>query len=324
MQFDTKVGTDIDEAAFWLKKGEVVGIPTETVYGLAANGLHADAVAKIYDIKNRPSFNPLILHVANENALQDLVVNNKIAQVFMHAFMPGPLTLVLPRKAIVPDITTAGLDTVGVRIPNHELTQSLLQKLDFPLAAPSANPSGYVSPTKAEHVAENLSGKIPYVLDGGACIVGLESTIIGFENGQPVCYRHGGLAIEVLEKLIDQQIPLRIQADVLHSPGQMKSHYATNTPLFIIENEEDIKQWKGKHIGCIVYDQFMSEIPHENQMLLSPDSDLHTAAKNLFQAMREMDARGFEMILAQKVQNTGIGYAINDRLQRAQHHLKNV
>ncbi|MCU0337674.1 MAG: L-threonylcarbamoyladenylate synthase [Sediminibacterium sp.] len=324
MHFQTKVGTDIDEAVFWLKKGEVVGIPTETVYGLAANGLSADAVAKIYSIKNRPSFNPLILHVADENRLHDLIMQNEMAKTLIHSCMPGPLTLVLPRKSIVPDIVTAGLNTVGVRMPNHETTRTLLKKLDFPLAAPSANPSGYVSPTMAEHVAENLAGKIPYVLDGGTCTIGIESTIIGFENGQPVCYRHGGLAIEVLEKLIDQQIPLHIQADVLHSPGQMKSHYATNTPLFIIQNKEDIKQWKGKHIGCIVYDQFMSEIPHENQMLLSPDSDLHTAAKNLFQAMREMDARGFEIILAQKVQNTGIGYAINDRLQRAQHHLKNV
>lgn len=323
MHFHTKVGTDIDEAVFWLKKGEVVGIPTETVYGLAANGLSADAVAKIYSIKNRPSFNPLILHVADENRLHDLIMQNEMAKTLIHSCMPGPLTLVLPRKSIVPDIVTAGLDTVGVRMPNHETTRTLLKKLDFPLAAPSANPSGYVSPTMAEHVAENLAGKIPYVLDGGTCTIGIESTIIGFENGQPVCYRHGGLAIEVLEKLIHQSIHEHIQHDVMHSPGQMKSHYATTTPLFIIQNVNDIKQWDGMHIGCLVFNQFLAEVPEENQWMLASDGDLHTAAKHLFQAMREMDARGYDVILALGVENIGIGYAINDRLHRAQHHLKN-
>lgn len=323
MQFDTRVGIDIDEAAFWLKKGEVVGIPTETVYGLAANGLNADAVAKIYSIKNRPSFNPLILHVADITRLQELVIIDDLVHELIQTFMPGPITLVLPRKPLVPDITTAGLNTVGIRIPNHSLTGELLKSLNFPLAAPSANPSGYVSPTNAEHVAENLAGKIPYVLDGGACVVGLESTIIGFENRQLVCYRHGGLSLKEVEEMTGKTIPMHVQEDVLHSPGQMKSHYATNTPLYIIENDGDAHHWKNKNVGCIVFDQYVDDIPIENQWLLAPDGQLATAAKNLFLAMREMDARSFDVLLAKQVEMRGIGFAINDRLIRAQHHLKN-
>jgi L-threonylcarbamoyladenylate synthase len=217
-----------------LEKEELVAIPTETVYGLAANALNPIAVAKIFEAKERPTFDPLIVHTHALNEVENFVSDIhpallKLAQVFW----PGPLTLLLPKKDIIPNLVTSGLDRVGVRIPNHSLTLELLSKLSFPLAAPSANPFGYISPTKAEHVDKQLGTKIPYILDGGACEVGLESTIVGEENGEIIVYRLGGLSIDDIEAVVGKVFVQLNQSSNPKAPGQLKSHYAPKKPVYI-------------------------------------------------------------------------------------------
>jgi L-threonylcarbamoyladenylate synthase len=195
-----QIETDIEKAKALLESGELVAIPTETVYGLAGNALNPDAVAKIFSVKNRPSFDPLIIHTDSLEKVRKFTLDipAPLDRLAAH-FWPGPLTLLLPKKPIVPDLVTSGLDTVAVRIPQHTLTLSLLEALDFPLAAPSANPFGYISPTTAAHVQDQLGDKIPYILDGGPSQVGLESTIVGLENGEVVVYRLGGLEVAAIE-----------------------------------------------------------------------------------------------------------------------------
>ncbi|MFZ4635519.1 MAG: L-threonylcarbamoyladenylate synthase, partial [Saprospiraceae bacterium] len=190
---DTKIGSDLSRAVHLLNDGYLVGIPTETVYGLAGNALNPAAVASIFEAKNRPSFDPLIVHISDATELTRYALTlPEAARRLASLFWPGPLTLLLPRRAVIPDLVTSGLDRVALRVPAHEMALQLLQALDFPLAAPSANPFGYVSPTTAQHVVDQLGGRIPYVLDGGACAVGLESTIVGFEADGVVVYRLGG------------------------------------------------------------------------------------------------------------------------------------
>jgi L-threonylcarbamoyladenylate synthase len=198
-----EIGTDLSKARKLLLNGELVSIPTETVYGLAANALNADAVARIFTVKDRPSFDPLIVHVPDLEMVDLYVEAIPVkARKLARLFWPGPLTLVLPKKPIIPDLVTSGMDTVGIRCPDHALTRDLLRSLSFPLAAPSANPFGYVSPTKPEHVEEQLGEKIHYILDGGECTIGIESTIIGFDNEMPVVYRLGGLSLEKIQSVV--------------------------------------------------------------------------------------------------------------------------
>src|SRR6187551_118197 len=198
-----EIGKDVKKAIRLLQQGDLVGIPTETVYGLAGNALNSSAVAKIFSVKERPTFDPLIVHVPDfESATKYAESIPDQAILLAKKFWPGPLTLLLKRKSIIGDLVTSGLDTVGLRCPNHSFTRELLLSLDFPLAAPSANPFGYVSPTTAQHVNEQLGTKIQYILDGGSCDVGIESTIIGFEKEMPVVYRTGGLSLEKLETII--------------------------------------------------------------------------------------------------------------------------
>ena len=195
-----EIGKDISKAKELLERGELVAIPTETVYGLAGNALNVAAIAKIFATKNRPHFDPLIVHVSHFNSINSFAsaIPEKAKQLAQE-FLPGPLTLLLKRKKIIPDLVTSGLETVGIRCPNHELTLNLLKELSYPLAAPSANPFGYISPTKASHVNDQLGDKIKYILDGGDCEVGIESTIVGFENDKAIIYRLGGLSIEKIE-----------------------------------------------------------------------------------------------------------------------------
>ena len=222
-----EIGLNIEKAAELLNAGEIIGIPTETVYGLAGNALNEDAILQIYSAKNRPKFDPLIAHTDSLEKVEDLVKNipEKAATLAKH-FWPGPLTILLEKKLNVPDLLTSGLSRIAIRIPNHPLTKQLLSKLDFPLAAPSANPFGYVSPTTAQHVQDQLGDKIPYILDGGPCKVGLESTIVGFENDEVIIYRLGGTKVEEIEKLIG---PVKIQVNESSNPaapGMLKSHYS--------------------------------------------------------------------------------------------------
>lgn len=312
--FSTIINKDILAAKKFLDKGEVVGIPTETVYGLAANALNEDAVLKIFSVKNRPHFDPLIIHVFSAKEIEKYVEEiPEKAAIIIKRFMPGPVTLLLRKKKIVPDLVTSGLDTVAIRIPHHPLALSLLRSLDFPLAAPSANPFGYISPTTALHVYEQLQGKIPFILDGGPANVGLESTIIGFEGEQPVLYRPGGLPLEEIEKAIGKvKVNDEENAQPL-SPGMLKSHYAPRKRLVFESTESSLT---GK-AGVIAFNKYVEGIDEANQILLSPKGDIREAAKNLFSAMRQLDASDVEIILAVKFPESGIGRAINDRLKRA-------
>lgn len=315
--FKTKIGTDLEEAKYWLEQGELVGIPTETVYGLAANGLNPMAVAKIYAVKQRPQFNPLILHAASPDRIEKLVVGiPETCHKLMKRFSPGPLTYLLPKSSLVPEIITAGNDRVAVRIPDHPLTLQLLELLDFPIAAPSANPSGYVSPVSATHVLDGLEGKIPYILDGGVCRVGLESTILGFENDIAVIHRLGTVTAEEISSGSQVKVNISLSHSAPSAPGQLKSHYATRTPLFCGDIDHLLGTFEGQKIGVLSFTKaYLSGV--QKNIVLSKAGKVEEAAANLFMAMRELDALGLDIIITEAFPDEGVGMAINDRLARA-------
>lgn len=306
---------DTLKAAALLKNGKLVAIPTETVYGLAANGFDTTAILKIFEAKNRPLFDPLILHTDSIEKIKSFTKEfPDNALKLAEKFWPGPLTLLLPKKEIVPDLVTSGLPDVAVRIPHHLLTLQLLSQLDFPLAAPSANPFGYVSPTSAAHVQKQLGEKVDYILDGGECEVGIESTIVGFENGKAIIYRMGGLAIEDIEK-ITGPATLRINNSSNPSaPGQLKSHYAPLKPLLVGEIDELLKKHPQQKAGVI---SFFKNYRSHKTIILSEKKNLHEAAQHLFSAIRNLDESDVEIIFAEVFPDEFLGRAINDRLRRA-------
>jgi L-threonylcarbamoyladenylate synthase len=278
------------------------------------------AVSAIFETKNRPSFDPLILHVASLEQVKPFVSSfpEKLKRL-AEAFWPGPLTVLLPRNASVPDLVTSGLDRVAVRVPNHPLTLSLLAQLDFPLAAPSANPFGYISPTQAAHVDAQLGTQIPYILDGGACAVGLESTIVGMEGEQVVIYRLGGLELSKIESLVG---PVTVQAHSSSNPsapGQLASHYAPRKPFLVGELNELVAKLthEGKAFGVLSFSTHFPTLSSDRQFVLSPSQDLQEAAQRLFMGMRLLDESEADLILAEFVPEIGLGRAINDRLKRA-------
>jgi L-threonylcarbamoyladenylate synthase len=311
----------LQQAKTFLENGELVGIPTETVYGLASNALNPTAVAKIFQVKNRPTFDPLIIHTHSLGEFAKYVKNiPQKALDLAERFMPGSLTLLLPKQLIIPDLVTAGLDTVAIRIPNHPLTMALLQSLDFPLAAPSANPFGYISPTTADHVRQQLGDKISMILDGGASTVGVESTIIGFPEGEPTIFRLGGISVEAIEAVIGKVKVHTHSTSNPHAPGQLASHYAPRKPFKLI----DFTDWNIKSqafpiekIGILSFNSLIVNIPFENQVILSPKSDFAEAAQRLFTGMRHLDNLPIEVIYAELLPEAGLGRAINDRLRRA-------
>jgi L-threonylcarbamoyladenylate synthase len=316
----TIIGTDIKKAAELLGKGELVAIPTETVYGLAANALDENAVIKIYQAKNRPRFNPLILHIGSVEQIKDYAAEIPAACLKLaEKFSPGPITFLLRKKNIVPDLLTAGSKQVAIRIPDHPLTIALIKEIKFPLAAPSANPSGFVSPVSAGHVYHGLKGKIPYILDGGECKVGLESTIVGFEKGKAFIYRLGGISKEAIEQVLKTNVEIKLPHLMPDTPGQLKSHYATDTALYFGDVKELISRFADKRVAVITLDKQFSNISPAYQFQLSPSGDLNEAARNLFRILRNADELKADVILAEKMPETGLGRAINDRLNRAQH-----
>ena len=314
-----QIGSDINYTIELLNQQMLVGIPTETVYGLAGNAFNAGTVAKIFEVKERPSFDPLIVHSSDLERISEFVVTiPDQAKTLAAHFWPGPLTLILRKKAIIPDLVTSGLETVAVRIPNHPFTLKLLESIDFPLAAPSANPFGYVSPTTAEHVNEQLGDKIPYVLDGGDCQVGIESTIVSFEEGAPTILRIGGCKIEKIEKVIGKvQVKPHANSNPM-APGMMDSHYAPLTSIRIGDIEAMIQEYEGKNIGILSFDNQYENVPKSHQFVLSQKSDLNEAATRLFTGLRHLDALNLQLILSEYVPNEELGRAINDRLKRAE------
>jgi L-threonylcarbamoyladenylate synthase len=296
----------IDEAVALLKAGGLVAMPTETVYGLAADAGNADAVARLYAAKGRPRFNPLIAHVAGPSMAWRLAGWPDLAEQLAEAFWPGPLTLVLPKRPDAPiaDIANAGLDSIALRAPRHTAAQSLIRAFDGPLVAPSANPSGGISPTTAQHVADGLGDRIDLILDGGACPVGLESTVIALLGGLPTLLRPGGLPRRQIEA-ITGRLEEPGSSETLLAPGMMKSHYAPNAAMRLnAETAEAGEVLLG--FGAI-----------DGDLNLSAAGDLAEAATGLFAALRALDARGAARIAVAPIPDEGLGEAINDRLQRA-------
>ncbi len=311
-------GTDIDLAKTLLDEGKLVAIPTETVYGLAGNALNGEAALSIFKTKNRPSFDPLIIHIGSVDQLSKWVTAlPEKAKKLAENFWPGPLTLLLPKSSLIPDIVTSGLKEVAIRIPDHPLTRALLNQLDFPLAAPSANPFGYISPTTAAHVNEQLGDKIAYILDGGACTVGVESTIIGFPDDVPTLYRKGGLPLEEIEKIIGKVETLPHSSSNPKAPGMLKSHYAPGKPFYLATREKMLKADRNK-TAFLLFGNPLDDLLPEKQLLLSPERNLQEAARNLFSYLRKLDATpDTTEIYAELVPDEGLGRAINDRLRRA-------
>lgn len=310
----------ISKAAKLLRNGEVVAIPTETVYGLAANAFDDKAVAQIFEIKKRPLFNPLIVHIKSIDYLNTVATNiPPIAYQLAKQFWPGPLTLVLEKKLNISNIVTSGKNTVGVRIPSHPIALALLKELEFPLAAPSANPFGYISPTTSEHVKSQLGDKIPYILEGGSCERGIESTIIGFENDKPILYRVGAISNEEIEKCIGKLALKNTASASPEAPGMINKHYSPRTKFSVSADISNcITENKNANVGFLLFKNENPFLTKEKYVELSKNKDLHEAASNLYAAMHQLDDMNFDVIYAEKFPQKELGISINDRLYRAQ------
>lgn len=306
----------IDEAAAVLRGGGLVAFPTETVYGLGADAFNPRAVARIFEVKARPSFDPLIVHLADAADLPRVSATDDPRVAALAArFWPGPLTLVLPRRPEVPDLVTSGLDTVGVRVPAHAAAHALIAAAGTPVAAPSANPFGYVSPTTAAHVAELLGRSVDLVLDGGPCRVGVESTILSLA-GDPVILRPGGVPREALEEALGFRLEVARPAARPLAPGQLARHYSTRTPLRILPGRAGRAPEGAGRVGLLAWRPAGAE-GYAATEALAPDGSPETAAANLFAALRRLDASGLDLILAEPCDEAGLGHAIMDRLRRA-------
>ena len=313
------ITTDLHKAAAVLNEEGIIAIPTETVYGLAGNAFSERAVKAIFSLKKRPFYNPVIVHIKSPEVLTEVATDiPEAAQKLARAFWPGPLTLVLKKQAHIPDLVTAGKPTVAIRMPNHPVALDLLHRLEFPLAAPSANSFGSISPTTAEHVNGYFGDTLKVVLDGGPCQRGIESTIVGFEKGQPVLYRLGSVTIEELEAVVGS-IAQRTKDDKApDAPGMLSRHYAPATATHLTNNVAQlIAQHEGKKIGLLLFNSAVTSPAVLHQEVLSTHGDDREAAANLYAAMHRLDHLGLDLIIAERVPNQGLGKAINDKLRRA-------
>jgi L-threonylcarbamoyladenylate synthase len=312
------ISKDIQKAVTLLTDEQLVAIPTETVYGLAGNIFSEKAIKSIFSTKKRPFFNPLIVHIPSIASLSDIVTHvPEKAKLLAAAFWPGSLTLVLKKSNKIPYLITAGKDTVAVRVPNHPVTLELLKQLPFPLAAPSANPFGSISPTKPTHVENYFKNDIQMVLDGGSCANGIESTIIGFENDEPIIYRLGALPVEDIEAIIGTVLVKNKKEESPDAPGMLARHYAPQTStLLVADVAAEVKKHSEKKIGVLV---FKSSLNDENitEIILSREGSLQEAAARLYDAMHELDTKNLDIIIAERFVEFGLGKSINDRLQRA-------
>jgi L-threonylcarbamoyladenylate synthase len=320
----TPITKDIKDAAKRLQNGQIVAFPTETVYGLGASVSDLHAIARVFEAKQRPSFDPLIVHVADIDGARVVTDGfSATARRLAERFWPGPMTLVLRKTEAVPDLVTSGLPGVGIRIPQHPVAQQLLAEVGGPVAAPSANPFGGVSPTTAEHVQQGLNGRIDAILDGGACSVGLESTVISLMGDTPVVLRLGGLPVEAIEHVIGPVTMASSDPDqpdaAQPAPGMLSRHYAPKTPVHIIESDAEFKVDRTRRQPALL----TWGSPRENENLfatierLSATEDLTECAANFFAALRCLDSGNPDVIIARRFPDRGLGRALNDRLERA-------
>jgi L-threonylcarbamoyladenylate synthase len=327
-----------------LRRGDVVALPTETVYGLAADALNAEAVAKIFEAKERPRFDPLIIHLPDRDWLERIVdlpaQDRQVILKLVETFWPGPFTIVLPKRAIVPDIVTAGLVTVAVRISAHPVFAEIICAFGGPLAAPSANRFGQVSPTTAQHVLDELNGRIPLIVDAGATTHGIESTIVAVSDGKIEILRRGPITEEELSTF-GAKIDVVASSQKISAPGQLPTHYASSTPLRLIDSAKSFKPEENQRVALLAWTSRKGDFPwravavRRRQIApavgnrrslkfvavrqLSEKGDLREAAANLFRYLRELDALDVDLIVAERVPDHGLGAAIMDRLRRAAH-----
>ena len=319
---------NISLATQYLEQGEVVAFPTETVYGLGANALEATAVLKIFKAKNRPADNPLIVHVATIDQVQSIAFVTPQAEKLISAYWPGPMTLVLKKKSCIPNVVSANLDSVGIRMPSHPVALSLLKACNLPLAAPSANTSTRPSPTTADHVLKDMQGRIPMVLDGGACDVGVESTVIDATQTCPVILRPGAITEQMVEKVcgsvaIAPNIMRPLQADEKAlSPGMKHKHYAPKAKMTIYQGDKNaviaqIKKDYNHHPKTMIFCTTGNLPAYEGYNVLSMGNDANQVAQNLFSLLRQMDDESMEYILAEGLVEEGVGLAVMNRMARA-------
>jgi len=331
----TVISTDRAAAVELLRKGEIVALPTETVYGLAADALNRIAVAKIFEAKERPRFDPLIVHLPSREWLERIADvpehNGQLISKLADRFWPGPFTMVLPKRQIVPEIVTAGLNTVAVRISAHPVFAEIIQLFEKPLAAPSANRFGRLSPTTAQHVLDELASQIPLIIDAGPTQHGIESTIVSARADSIDILRRGPITTEQLSQFAKVKI-VASPARTISAPGQLPSHYAPRTRLRVVENAESFSPPKNQRVGLLAWypvsgkkdlqsAQRRTGDGHSLKFVavrnLSADQDLREAAANFFRYLRELDVLGLDLIVAERVPSQGLGAAILDRLERA-------
>ncbi len=306
-----KIGQDIRRAAELLQSGKIVGIPTETVYGLAANALDPAAVVSIFEAKQRPAFDPLIVHIGDVSKLNQLVESvSSLQKKLIDQFWPGPLTIIFDKMDIIPDIVTSGLRTVGIRMPQHPTSLQLLKDFDLCLAAPSANPFGYISPTSAQHVVKQLGDQVAYVLDGGPSEIGLESTIVRCDDNQITVLRLGGLSIDALSAFGVPVVVSDHSSSSPQAPGMLTNHYSPRKKTSYLQSQTKISE-----TTAVLY--FSKESQRSIDRTLSKSGDLREAARNLFKYLRELDEMEITEIFVEKAPDEGLGKAINDRLKRA-------
>lgn len=315
----------IKEAAHVLQSGQVLGLPTETVYGLAANGLSPDAVSHIFTAKGRPSDNPLILHIAKPSWIERYCVRvPDSAWKLANHFFPAPLTLILERNESIPDIVTAGLPTVGIRCPDHPVARAVIELCDFPVAAPSGNTSGKPSPTTLREMLDDMDGKIPAIIEGGGCLVGVESTILDVRE-KPRLLRAGGISVETLEEVLGEKIEIDPAlygntAEKPLAPGMKYRHYAPNAPVTVVVGRKSgdyIAQNALSGDGVICFDEYEALFPHCLTKTLGNESDFSSHSQRIFSALRFFDATSVSRIWAQCPKEEGLGLAVSNRLRKA-------
>jgi L-threonylcarbamoyladenylate synthase len=312
-----------------LRKGDVVALPTETVYGLAADALNPIAVSRIFEAKERPRFDPLIVHLPDQQWLERVATVDKRSRVqikkLIAQFWPGPLTLILARQPIVPEIATAGLETVAVRMSSDPVFAEIISIFGKPIAAPSANRFGRISPTTAQHVFDELSGRIPLIVDAGPTMYGIESTIVAVHGDKIRILRHGPITEEELHGIGFQPMPHRQDTDAtcVHAPGQLPSHYAPATAVQLVDDATLFVPKPNQTVALLAWNPHQNETPFTAIRHLSARQDLREAAANLFRSLRELDDLDLDLIVAERVPAQGLGAAILDRLERASHDSDN-